>query len=399
MSCHPPPPGSTSQPISGHSTPKPHALPARPPPSAAPSSAHNAGFSFKPRNVASPAAPGVTQAPAAQYQQHSQYYPYGAYGVNNQSYPQAAAAPPSYHPPSTDYYGGAYQDQSQYVQPNYGQPQASQYGLTPPQIHNPFAPPPPQGASQYGSMYGSQEDIEAQAQIRQWQSQFGAAPVDPKAAAASAQGKNTRNANTTPLAYNRLEGGAPATTTSAAAAKPGPTTAEEQNKTVVRKGGGETWEDPTLLEWGNHHRLFIGNLAGEVTDESLLKAFSKYPSVQKARVVRDKRTTKSKGFGFVSLADADEYFQAAKEMQGKYIGSHPVLVRRAETEIKATNKRDDRGKKNGKKSGGGGGNGGGGGAGASGASGKKEDKGVLASQAGAGVKKAGKVEGKYKLLG
>lgn len=80
--------------------------------------------------------------------------------------------------------------------------------------------------------------------------------------------------------------------------------------------------------------MFVGNLAGEVTDDSLLKAFSKYPSVQKARVIRDKRTTKSKGYGFVAFSDGDEYFRAAREMQGKYIGSHPVLLKKSNTEIK-----------------------------------------------------------------
>lgn len=152
--------------------------------------------------------------------------------------------------------------------------------------------------------------------------------------------------------------------------------------TVVRSGGGKSWEDPTLLEWGNHPRLFVGNLAGEVTDESLLKAFAKYPSVQKARVIRDKRTTKSKGFGFVSLADTDDYFQAAKDMQGKYIGSHPVLIKRAETEIKSVTKKDDRyrGKnKNNKNK-------------------QKEDTNVLAANTGAGVqKKQTKPAGGYKV--
>src|SRR5207248_211481 len=91
-------------------------------------------------------------------------------------------------------------------------------------------------------------------------------------------------------------------------------------KTGIRSGGGKTWQDPTLLEWDPaHFRLFVGNLAGEVTDDSLLKAFAKYPSVQEARVVRAKRTTKSKGYGFVSFSDGDEYFQAARDMQGKYI--------------------------------------------------------------------------------
>lgn len=137
------------------------------------------------------------------------------------------------------------------------------------------------------------------------------------------------------------------------------TGADGKQKTVVRSGGGQTWQDPSLLEWDPaHFRLFVGNLAGEVTDESLLKAFSKYPSVQKARVVRDKRTTKSKGYGFVSFIDGEEYFQAAKDMHGKYIGSHPVLLRKSTTEIRPVVPHDKRkggkGKGGGKNQGGGG---------------------------------------------
>jgi RNA recognition motif-containing protein len=124
------------------------------------------------------------------------------------------------------------------------------------------------------------------------------------------------------------------------------TGADGKQKTVVRSGGGQTWQDPSLLEWDpSHFRIFVGNLAGEVTDESLLKAFSKFSSVQKARVVRDKRTTKSKGYGFVSFKDGEEYFLAAREMNGKYIGSHPVIIRKSTTEIKATMPKDKKGGK------------------------------------------------------
>lgn len=107
------------------------------------------------------------------------------------------------------------------------------------------------------------------------------------------------------------------------------------DKTVVRSGGGQDWTDPTLLEWDpSHFRLFVGNLAGEVTDDALFKAFSRYGSAAKARVIREKRTQKSKGYGFISFADGGDYFRAAREMQGKYIGSHPVLLKKAVTEIK-----------------------------------------------------------------
>jgi len=57
-------------------------------------------------------------------------------------------------------------------------------------------------------------------------------------------------------------------------------------------------------------------LGNEVTDEVLHKAFSKYTSVQKAKVIRDKRTGKTKGYGFVSFKDADEFVKAWKEMNG-----------------------------------------------------------------------------------
>lgn len=229
-------------------------------------------------------------------------------------------------------------------------------------------------AEYYGS-YGN-ADAEYQAQMHQWQANYGSSTNGQSKAGGSG------NANNLPLKYNRLEGSTPAATSSTTAAT------TDARKTVVRSGGGQKWEDPTLLEWGNHHRLFIGNLAGEVTDDSLLKAFSNYPSVQKARVIRDKRTTKSKGFGFVSFSDADEYFKAAKEMQNKYIGSHPVQIKRADTEIKVTNKKTEAkaGASKNKAAGGS-------------ASGAQKDS-VLGPKPGQGIqKKSQKGDTKYKLLG
>lgn len=111
---------------------------------------------------------------------------------------------------------------------------------------------------------------------------------------------------------------------------------KSKHKTVIREGGGKVWEDPTLLEWDpTHFRLYCGNLGGEVNDESLLRAFSAYTSVVKARVIRDKKTTKSKGFGFVSFKEPDDMLNAWRDLNGKYIGSHPVKLTKAETSIKA----------------------------------------------------------------
>lgn len=63
-------------------------------------------------------------------------------------------------------------------------------------------------------------------------------------------------------------------------------------------------------------RIFCGDLGNDVTDEVLTRAFNKYTSFLKAKVVRDKRTNKTKGFGFVSFKDPQDFIKAMKEMNG-----------------------------------------------------------------------------------
>ncbi len=107
--------------------------------------------------------------------------------------------------------------------------------------------------------------------------------------------------------------------------------------TVVREGAGKKWEDSSLLEWNpEHFRLFVGNIGNDVGDDQLHKAFGQFGSCAKARVIRDRKTGKSKGFGFVAFRSSDDYLRAFKEMNGKYIGSHPVTLRRAQNDIKPT---------------------------------------------------------------
>ncbi len=66
-------------------------------------------------------------------------------------------------------------------------------------------------------------------------------------------------------------------------------------------------------------RIFCGDLGNEVTDETLSRVFSKYPSFLKAKVVRDKRTNKTKGFGFASFRDPNDFARAMREMNGKFL--------------------------------------------------------------------------------
>jgi len=70
---------------------------------------------------------------------------------------------------------------------------------------------------------------------------------------------------------------------------------EKKGNKFMRTAAGEVWEDKTLAEWPeNDFRLFCGDLGNEVNDTVLAKAFAKYSSFAKAKVVRNKRTQKSK---------------------------------------------------------------------------------------------------------
>ncbi|EAW06569.1 RNP domain protein [Aspergillus clavatus NRRL 1] len=325
-----------------------------------PRTGYNAITAFQPRSVAS-SQPYRNSSPAV-------------------STPPAAAA--GYSAPATANYGNYYSQSQQTQQayqsgPSYyGAAQYSDntYGPTVPHIQNPFSAP---GGSGKNGRQDSGLDPDTEAQIAQWQSAY----ANKEDVSASVRGPGRRD-GAMGIPGGNVGTNTPinATATGANTPTPAPGPAEPPTKTVARSGGGQTWSDSTLLEWDPaHFRLFVGNLAGEVTDDSLLKAFARYESVQKARVIRDKRTQKSKGYGFVSFSNGDDYFAAAREMQGKYIGSHPILLRRATTEVRPVSNN-----KGGKK---GGGNKGGLGGGAGGK--VKHD----------GVKKPGKTKGGLRILG
>ncbi|XP_020206304.1 RNA-binding protein 42 [Cajanus cajan] len=105
---------------------------------------------------------------------------------------------------------------------------------------------------------------------------------------------------------------------------------DAKRKAVPRKAAGQSWEDPILAEWPeDDYRLFCGDLGNEVNDDVLSKAFSRFPSFNMARVVRDKRTGKTKGYGFVSFANPSDVAAALKEMNGKYVGNRPIKLRKS----------------------------------------------------------------------
>ncbi|CAG9317780.1 unnamed protein product [Blepharisma stoltei] len=118
-----------------------------------------------------------------------------------------------------------------------------------------------------------------------------------------------------------------------------PKQTKEEKKTqrrVFRKSGDEEWTDPTMEDWPeNDYRAFVGDLGSEVTEEKLKNAFRKYPSVLKVKIVLDKRSGESKGYGFISFGSVDDYIKAMKEMNGKYICNRPIRLLKSDWKKRA----------------------------------------------------------------
>ncbi len=74
--------------------------------------------------------------------------------------------------------------------------------------------------------------------------------------------------------------------------------------------------------------IFVGNLPWSVTDEELKNKFSEFGNVLSARVVTDKFTGRSRGFGFVDMDDADTQ-KAIDAMQGYKWGDREITCNEA----------------------------------------------------------------------
>jgi RNA recognition motif-containing protein len=107
------------------------------------------------------------------------------------------------------------------------------------------------------------------------------------------------------------------------------------------------------------NKLFVGGLAWATTDDSLRAAFERFGAVEEARVVTDRETGRSRGFGFVTFQQGSDAEQALSSMNGQTLDGRTISVNEAQ---------DRRG------GGGGGGGGGRGGRGGGGGGGPRRDR-------------------------
>lgn len=76
-------------------------------------------------------------------------------------------------------------------------------------------------------------------------------------------------------------------------------------------------------------KLYVGNLSYSTTDESLNGAFAAHGTVASARVIMDRETGRSKGFGFVEMASDEEAQKAVAAMDGQDLEGRNLKVAEA----------------------------------------------------------------------
>lgn len=75
--------------------------------------------------------------------------------------------------------------------------------------------------------------------------------------------------------------------------------------------------------------IFVSNLNFKMTEDQLRDEFEKYGNVTSAKIIKDRDSNRSKGFGFVEMPDKEEANEAIKELNGAEISGRAIVVNEA----------------------------------------------------------------------
>ena len=76
-------------------------------------------------------------------------------------------------------------------------------------------------------------------------------------------------------------------------------------------------------------KLFVGSLAYSATDDDLANFFAEAGTVASAKVIMDRETNRSRGFGFVEMSSDDEAKAAIDKLNGKELKGRAVMISEA----------------------------------------------------------------------
>ncbi len=88
--------------------------------------------------------------------------------------------------------------------------------------------------------------------------------------------------------------------------------------------------------------IYVGNLSFNVTEDSITEMFSEFGEIESVKIIMDRFTKRSKGFGFVDMPSNSEADQAIKALNGKFIDGRNIKVNPADPGGKRSTKRKKR---------------------------------------------------------
>jgi RNA recognition motif-containing protein len=79
--------------------------------------------------------------------------------------------------------------------------------------------------------------------------------------------------------------------------------------------------------------IFIANIHFDVDDEELKNLFAGYGEVDSAKIIYNRDTQRSKGYGFVEMPNDDEANKAINELNGTELQGRPIVVKKAKPRV------------------------------------------------------------------
>jgi len=73
-------------------------------------------------------------------------------------------------------------------------------------------------------------------------------------------------------------------------------------------------------------KIYVGNLSYNMTDEEMEKLFTAFGAVTESKVIMDRESGRSKGFGFIEMTNQEEGEEAIKQLDGKEIDGRNIKV-------------------------------------------------------------------------
>ncbi len=75
--------------------------------------------------------------------------------------------------------------------------------------------------------------------------------------------------------------------------------------------------------------IFTGNLSYSMAETELRELFEEFGEVTSAKIITDRETRRSKGFGFVEMSDKESALKAIEELNGQAVNGRPMVVNEA----------------------------------------------------------------------